>query len=217
MVENILATLSNLKGVHHAGLYRDDKGLLSSFPEDYQHIEALAQHVEQIFSALQATDKSHNELYFSVEENLLAAYLMYDSYIAILLTDKSVNFPLIRMGIRSASSKMEHHLESISKKDSSSVKENKTELTTNDKEISRNESSPADEELQLIMKKLLEELINYFGPAAKFVFEDALIQWEIHYIKNRDNIPELGKILLKEMDTPQEKSKFLHFVNQILQ
>jgi predicted regulator of Ras-like GTPase activity (Roadblock/LC7/MglB family) len=214
MVENILATLSNLKGVHHAGLYRDDKGLLSSFPEDYQNINALAQNIEQIFSALQATEKSHNELYFSVEDNLLAAYLMHNSYIAILLTDKNINFPLVRMGIRSASLKIEQHLELISKKDKSLAKENNTEPLI---KISHNEPPPIDEELELIMTKLLEELINYFGPAAKFVFEDALIQWEVHYIKNRDNIPELGKILLKEMDTPQEKSEFLNFLDQILQ
>lgn len=213
MVESILATLSNLKGVHHAGLYRDDKGLLSSFPNGYQNITALAQNIEQIFSALQATNKSHNELYFSVEENLLAAYLMHDSYIALLLTDKNINFPLVRMGIRSASLKIEHHLELISKKDKSLAKENNTEPLI---KTPHNEPSPTDEELEPIMTKLLEELINYFGPAAKFVFEDALIQWEVHYIKNRDNIPELGKILLKEMDTPQEKSEFLDFVNQIL-
>ncbi|MCK5830028.1 MAG: hypothetical protein KAH20_06960 [Methylococcales bacterium] len=216
MVENILATLVSLKGVQHACLYREDKGLISSFPKNNQKTEALAQKIDQIFAALQATGKSHNELYFSVESNLLAAYLMYDSYIAILLTDKNINFPLVRMGIRSASLKIAHHLELISEKGNPLAEKNNISSFIKDKKILRNGSASANKELESILKKIFEELNNYFGSATKFIFEDALVQWEVHYVISCDNIPELCKILIKEMRTIKEKEAFSQFVNRIL-
>lgn len=220
MVENILKTISHLKGVHYACLYRDGEDVLSTFPKEYQEIENLAHKVEQIFSALQAIEKEHDELYFSVEEKLVAGYLMYDSYIAILLTDKKINFPLIRMGIRSASSKIQRQL----------VLNSNVTATVVDQPRATNEQagsdtkveSPSldlsfDAELQPVMSQITAELVNYFGPAAKFVFEDALIQWETKYVKSLNNIPELGEILVKELDSPKEKSAFSEFVEQLLQ
>lgn len=213
MVDNILTTLSRLKGVHHACLYRHNKELTSNFPE-HQNIDMLAKKVDQIFTSLQTSNKSHNELYFSAEEHFLAAFLIYDSYIAILLTDKSINFPLVRMGIRAASLKIEYQTELTSDKynptDSKGIDKNQS---SSDKPLN---TSEADTELEPIMKQLLEELIDYFGPAAKFVLEDALIQWEVHYVKNLDNVPELCKILIKEMESAKEKDEFTNFVNRAL-
>jgi predicted regulator of Ras-like GTPase activity (Roadblock/LC7/MglB family) len=217
MIENILTTISKLKGVQHACLYRDGKDVLSTFPDNFKDITVLGQKMEQIFFGLQAVDKSHDEIYFSVEDKFMVAYLMYDSYIAILLTDKKINFPLIYMGIRSASSKIKRHVILHSEKTHVFTEQQKP---SNPIEVFSASPprliSPADEKLELIMSQLLEELINYFGPAAKFVFEDAIIQWETNYVKSRDNIPELGDILLNELDTTKEKNAFSQFVKKIL-
>ena len=213
-MENILSAINKLNGVHHVCLYRDNQDILSTFTDEHQDIESMAQMIEQIFSALQSIDKSHNELYFSVEDKLLAAYLMYDSYIAILLTEKKINFPLIHMGIRSASAKLKRHI-ALTAPPVVAVPVNTTPSLTV-KPAENSIVSAIDASLKPIMDQLLDELINYFGPAAKFVFEDAVIQWETKYVKNRNNIPELGLILQEELDTAAEKRAFSQFVTKIL-
>jgi predicted regulator of Ras-like GTPase activity (Roadblock/LC7/MglB family) len=222
IMENILTAINKLNGVHHVCLYRDNKDMLSTFPDEHQGIESMAQMIEQVFSALQSIDKSHNELYFSVEDKLLAAYLMYDSYIAILLTEKKINFPLIHMGIRSASAKLKRHITLNAAPapivptpvaTSASI-----EVSPKAKAAPAPEPTitPIDPALEPIMDQLLTELINYFGPAAKFVFEDAIIQWETKYVKSRNTILELGEILKEELDTSAEKTAFSQFVTKIL-
>jgi hypothetical protein len=194
-------------------LYRDSQDILSTFPDEHDGIESMAQMIEQIFSALQSIDKSHNELYFSVEDKLLAAYLMYDSYIAILLTEKKINFPLIHMGIRSASTKLKRH---IALNAPPVAAPSASAAPAPIAKVIDPIATPVDPALEPIMNQLLNELINYFGPAAKFVFEDAVIQWETKYVKNRNTIPELGLILQEELDTAAEKRAFSQFVTKIL-
>ena len=175
--------------------------------------------VEQVFSALQAIDKSHDELYFSVEDKLLAAYLMFDSHIAILLTEKKINFPLIHMGIRSASAKIKRQIALTTEVETTTASEPENEVQESSPEKvtdTQVKSDSADPELDSILDKLLKELINYFGPAAKFVLEDAVIQWETKYVRSRNNIPELGEMLQEELDTAEEKRDFSQFVTKIL-
>ncbi len=220
MMENILTTISELKGVHHACLYHEGDDLLSTFPENEHDITALGQKMEQIFFALQAIDKSHDEIYFSIDDKFVVAYYMFDSYIAILLTDKKINFPLVHMGIRSASSKIKRHVVLHSENTNFYAEQQaSSESIKVVPETNKNNPTldfPVDPELSNLLSKLLEELTDYFGPAAKFVYEDAMIQWETKYVKSRDNIPELGDILLDEFETPEEKDAFLQFLIHIL-
>lgn len=221
-MENILTNINKLNGVHHVCIYRDGNDVLSTFPDDHHNIESMAQMVEQVFSALQAINKSHDELYFSVEDKLLAAYLMHDSYIAILLTEKKINFPLIHMGIRSASAKIKRYLALQPKAIISEAEELKKEVPKVAQEKVEEGSSNADisiskdPQLDYVLDQILTELINYFGPAAKFVLEDTQIQWETKYVKNLNNIPELGEILQEELDTAEEKRAFSQFITKIL-
>ena len=223
MMENILNSINKLNGVHHVCIYRDGSDISSTFPDDHRDIESVAQKIEQIFSALQAIDKSHDELYFSIEDKLLAAYLMHESYIAILLTEKKINFPLLHMGIRSASAKIKRLL--ASQAPATPVIEHNNEVDDKPAENKAIDSKPdipatnaavADPELDAIMDQLLTKLVDYFGPAAKFVLEDAVIQWETKYVRSKNNIPELGEILQEEFDTPEEKRAFSQFVTKIL-
>jgi len=218
-MDNILANINKLNGVHHVCIYRDGNDISSTFPDDHRDIESIAQMVEQVFSALQAIDKSHDELYFSVEDKLLAAYLMFDSHIAILLTEKKINFPLIHMGIRSASAKIKRQIALTTEVETTTASEPENEVQESSPEKvtdTQVKSDSADPELDSILDKLLKELINYFGPAAKFVLEDAVIQWETKYVRSRNNIPELGEMLQEELDTAEEKRDFSQFVTKIL-
>ncbi len=202
MMEKVLENMSRLKGVHHSCIYHETHGIFSTFPEEKGDILATARRVEQVFSSLQVLEKAHDEIYFSLEDKYLAAYLMYDSHIALLLTDKKINFSLVHMGIRAASAKIRAYL---------SLNANKnTKFTTN------LVAESGDPILDHIFEQILTELINYFGPAAKFVLEDAVIQWETKYLKSYDNIPELSDILVEQFDTVIEKRAFRQFVNKLL-
>ncbi len=203
MMEKVLENMNRLKGVHHSCIYHESNGIFSTFPEAKGDILSTARRVEQVFSSLQSIDKAHDEIYFSVEDKYLAAYLMYDSHIALLLTDKKINFSLIHMGIRAASAKIRAHL---------SLNANKQTHV----EIKPAIEDSGDPTLDYAFEQILTELINYFGPAAKFVLEDAVIQWETKYLKSYDNIPELSEILAEQFDTVIEKRTFKQFINKLL-
>ncbi len=204
MIEKVLENMSRLKGVHHSCIYHETNGLFSTFPEGKGDILATARRVEEIFSSLQAIDKAHDEIYFSIEDKYLAAYLMYDFHIALLLTDKKINFSLVHMGIRAASAKIRAYL-SLNANKQSKAKVKSAFWET------------GDPTLDHVFEQILTELINYFGPAAKFVLEDAVIQWETKYLKSYDNIPELSDILVEQFDTVVEKRAFKQFIKQLLQ
>ncbi len=205
MIEKVLENIDRLKGVHHSCIYHESNGIFSTFPEDKGDMLATAKKVEEVFSSLQTLDKAHDEIYFSVEDNYLAAYLMYDFHIALLLTDKKINFSLVHMGIRAASAKIRAYL---------SLNANKQSQTRIIKSVI---GETGDQTLDHVFEQILTELINYFGPAAKFVLEDAVIQWETKYLKSYDNIPELSDILVEQFDTVVEKRAFKQFINKLLQ
>ena len=112
MFEQIVGNISGLRGVLYASLYKDGKQLASSFPDEQnESIIKTAEIIEQAFSALESIQKSHSEMYFSVDGKYLAVYKLHEAHFAILLTEKKINFPLIHMGIKSASEKIRHILD----------------------------------------------------------------------------------------------------------
>ncbi len=111
MIESILKKINSLKGVQQACLYREGKDLVSTFPDsEHDNMVCLAKKMGNIFFALQEIDKSHDEISLFIDDQLIVAYSLYDSYIAILLTDKKINFSQIHMGIYSASSKIKSNI-----------------------------------------------------------------------------------------------------------
>ncbi len=209
-MKQIVKSLSRLKGVHHATIYKDGELLASSF--DRSKSDAMLDSAEimaQIFSALEAIEQSHDEIFFSIGENYLVAYLLSDSHIALLLTDKKINFPLIGMGVKSASGKISRKAKEEEKR--------KTEEASHETKIQATSDIPTDEAYHDKFEQLSVALIEYLGPAAKFVVEDSVSLWKKKYIQNTENLPHLVEFIVAELSTDSEKEQFSKQANKIIE
>ncbi|MCK5896330.1 MAG: hypothetical protein KAG20_05965 [Cocleimonas sp.] len=165
--------------------------------------------IDQIFSALKAINKSHNEIYFSIEDKFLVAYLLHNNCIALLLTDKKINFPLLNMGIKSASMKVKRMLNEQEKKQEQ-IPQNLQPQKIIEPATER------DVALEKILDQLLTLLKLYLGPAAIFIFEDDVAKWKRTYVQSRENLPHLVEIIKKELDPKKEQADFLQQARVII-
>ncbi|MGV6808911.1 MAG: hypothetical protein ACWA5U_03450 [bacterium] len=72
------------------------------------------------------------------------------------------------------------------------------------------------EGINALQKELSNELINHLGPAAGFVFQDAVDEWKGTYLQKTANLGYLVEIVLKELETPQEKQAYKKAARKIL-
>ena len=212
-MKSILENIVALAGVHYACIYQGGEVQASTFPNDNKEgISNVTQAVEQIFSALQAIGQAHNEVYISIGDMLLIAYLLDDEFLVMLLTDSKINFPLIHMGVKSASIKIRALL-SKQTIPSTSYSETIEEEVSVSSIISPTilEVPPATVSLavQSIMDSFEELLIDYLGPAAILVFEDAVDQWREHYIPTEETLINLAEILALELNPGDERNDFM--------
>jgi hypothetical protein len=219
-MEKILQGISQLKGVNHACIYnfkQDDKGFLgTTFPATQQeNIQNSTDMIEQVFSALQAIDKKHNELYFSVENKYLAAYLMDEQHIAILLTEKRINFPLIHMGIRSASKKLQNKLRSqrqqtkpIVNQEKLAAKANKVEKSDKTRSTNQPSNTQNEPELSVIFDQFSKLLMSYLGTEADSVCREAIDTWQATYVPNRQNLDHLISTIQASLANDTDRQNF---------
>jgi predicted regulator of Ras-like GTPase activity (Roadblock/LC7/MglB family) len=204
-MDKILQSINRLKGVNYACIYKDEAILGSTFPAEKQPaIEASREVIEQIFSALQAIGKKHDELYFSVGNQYLASYWMENAYLAILLTEKKINLPMLHMGIRSANKK----LQSLTTTNPSPKQANSSPKTV----PRAPQSSSYPQRIERI-KKLLTE---FLGPAAPIVCDDAMLKWQETYLPNETNLPHLIEMIQQEITDENEQQNFLLKAKKIL-
>ncbi|HHC74216.1 MAG TPA: hypothetical protein ENK78_03995 [Thiothrix sp.] len=222
-MEKILQGISQLKGVNHACIYNfktQDKGVLgTTFPAlQQENIQNSTDMIEQVFSALQAIDKKHNELYFSIDNKYLAAYLMDEQHIAILLTEKRINFPLIHMGIRSASKKLHNqlHLQRQQQQQrqrqqhrptarvAHSIKANDSNKNTDQV----NKANKDESELSLVFDQLSKLLMSYHGTQANTVCQAAIQTWQETYVPNRQNLDHLITIIQQSLPNDTDRQNF---------
>lgn len=203
-MDKILQSINRLKGVNYACIYKDEAILGSTFPAEKQPaIEASLEVIEQIFSALQAIGKKHDELYFSIGNKYLASYWMENAYIAILLTEKKINLPMLHMGIRSANKKLQTL---------AATQPPKQPVSTKKSEI--NASQPS--KYQQSIKGIKELLTEYLGPAAGIVCDDAMLKWQETYLPNEPNLPHLIEIIQQEIDDENDQQNFSLKAKKIL-
>lgn len=106
-MHTIVKTLSSLKGIQHACFCPINGEPCSTFPEDFStKLETIHNTLEQMYAALEAVDKHHNETYWVLDKHMLVSFNVENMGIFILLTDKKINFPLVTMGIKSATAKL---------------------------------------------------------------------------------------------------------------
>lgn len=246
-MEQIVKGISRLKGVHHASIYKDGEQLASTFDEE-QHDAIInsAEIISQIFSALEAIEQSHNEIFFSIGKHYLAGYLLKDSYIVILLTEKKINFPLINMGIKSAAGKIAHKIreqekeqerEKAKKKQQEQERIRYEEEKAQEQQIAAEQANQEKEQRQLtetkgsdtigdiptnttfkpIFDELSHALVEYLGPAAQFVIDDSVGLWKSKYLQNADNLSHLVELIQEEIDIESEKEQFARQAKKIIE
>ncbi len=227
-MKSILKKIVALRGVHYACIYNGDKVLASTFPESNEEgIATVAQAIEQMFSALQAIGKAHNEVYFSLGEMQLIGYIFHDEHLVVLLTDSKINLPLVHMGVKSASVKIRALL--------STEKPLQTPIVTPVVEapappvevVATIPQTPPHQEavqaaatispaLQSVMDNLKELLIDYLGPAATFVFDDGVDTWREKYVPTEDTLIHLAEILALELNAGDEHNEFIEKSKEFL-
>lgn len=215
-MKSILDKIIALKGVHHACIYLSGDVLATSFPEDKKEgISNATRAIEQMFSALQVIGKAHNEVYFSMRERLLIAYLFDDDCLVVLLTDIKINQPLIHMGVKSASVKIKALLSKPKQPLAQAI-------PLPIKEISRSqvaqipppppqktETVVITSEMQAVMDRYKDLLMDYLGPAAIFVLDDGVAQWKQQYIPAENTLLNLAEILGLELNSGDERNDFM--------
>jgi len=206
-MESILKGIALLRGVHHACIYQEGKDPVSTFPDDMSDSMTLSHDlIDQIFSALKAIDKSHNEIYFSIGDKFLVGYLVQETCIIILLTDKKINFPLVNMGVKSASTKIQRKIK----------EEQEEKIASLSPQGETDQSPPTDADFQPVLDQLSEILKTYLGPAAIFVFEDDVTKWKKTYLQTRENLPNLVEIVQQELDPKTEQKEFAQQAQAVL-
>ena len=125
---------------------------------------------------------------------------MHDNHIALLLTEKKINFPLINMGVKSASTKI--RLKSEAEKSRYSATLSSISHSTS---VRNSEINP---DIEPILEKLSTKMVYFLGPAAPLVLEDCLKQWKEKYIQSKENLPHLIELIQKELDSEGEKNEF---------
>ncbi|MCK5917438.1 MAG: hypothetical protein KAG34_03385 [Cocleimonas sp.] len=214
-MKSILNKIVALRGVHYACICKSGEVLASTFPESNEDgIATVTQAIEQMFSALQAIDKAHNEVYFLLGEMQLIGYIFYDDYLVILLTNSKINLPLIHMGVKSASVKIK------------TLSSTNQPLQTPVAPIAKATVLPADiprtvphqeaqavaavsPAVQAVMDNFSELLIDYLGPAAVFVFDDAVDQWREKYMPTAETLINLAEILALDLNAGDERNDFI--------
>jgi predicted regulator of Ras-like GTPase activity (Roadblock/LC7/MglB family) len=208
-MKNILKNIVMLRGVHYACIYREGKEPVSNFPDDFNESMASSHDlIDQVFSALKAIDKSYNEIYFSIGDKFLVAYLLDEACIALLLTDKKINFPLLNMGIKSAAMKVRRI-----------IRDEAQETVVQQapvRQVATAQNVSVDTNLQAVLVKLSEILKQYLGPAAVFIFENDVAKWRKTYVQSRENLPHLVEIMKKELDPNTEQAAFVQQAQAVI-
>lgn len=218
-MKSILEKIVALRGVRQACVYQNGDMQVSTFPKDKEEgISNATQAIEQMFSALLAIEKAHNEVYFSMQDSLLIGYLFDDDYLIILHTESKLNLPLIHMGVKSAfvkikalSSQQEH----IATPSPLPVEEiipppplvEEQNQSTARPEVAKKITITAY--MHAVMGNLKTLLIDYLGPAAVFVFDDGVNEWREQHIPSEDTLINLIEILALELNAGDEYNEFV--------
>lgn len=209
MLNKALAGVNALKGVYAVCLYHQQQIVASTFAAEQSTLLLPAlQMIEQTFDAAEAIQHPYEELYLVLEDNMLVIYPLEQQYFILLLTDKKVNIPLIHLSIKALIGKSLDILVSMPKP--------ATLSTLQPQVISevKPEIRPLriDAKMQKQLDALKDLLINYLGPAGRWVFEDAMTEWQ----SSSTNIDQLIPLLLTEFDSEAEKSQFQQQANALI-
>ena len=201
-MQAILESISALNGVRYAAIYKAGQLLASNFVADRtEAINRSGDMLGQAFSALSAVNKSHDEIFFSLQDGYLAAFKLQDGHLAILETEKKINFPMISLGLRSVSETLRQQAE-----------ERQAELERQERLLAASNLSepeiPLNHELIPQFESYISLLTTYLGPAARVVVADAVDIWKRDYDQTEKNLPYLTALLEDSLELEGERKKF---------
>ncbi|MBU0656207.1 MAG: hypothetical protein KJ914_13885 [Gammaproteobacteria bacterium] len=204
-MDDILVSIKALRGVQDVCFYHDNQVLGSTFPPVQRvAIHAAAPMLEQVFAALQTIQQDHEEMYIAIGDQQLIAYQIKDCGTVLLLTEKRVNIPLVHMGVKSAGNKLKA---ALAIRAAMPIQAAPT-VTATPPAPTVAEKVSAGIDLKPILDQLQALLLDYFGPAAGFIFNDALDEWQRQGTPQYQNLGQLLTLLLAEFDSAQEKHSF---------
>jgi predicted regulator of Ras-like GTPase activity (Roadblock/LC7/MglB family) len=197
-MQAIVDSLCALKGVRHAAIYKQGELTHSCLTEAQQaSLMKSSEVISQIFSAAEAIGKTHNEIFIGVDSGYLAGFRLQTGYVALLLTEKKINFPMISMGVKSASETIKQL-----------VQQEQTELERLRLMNQVEPEVPTEELLIPVLESYTTLLTGFLGPAAEIVVEEAVDTWKKTYVQRAENLPYLLALLEAELDSPQEREAF---------
>jgi len=202
-MQAIVETLCSLNGVKHAGLYKNGDMITANFADPQLTAMTKSSHImSQLFLALESVGKSHNELYFGINDGYLAAFRLHANYHALLLTDKKINLPMLSMAIKSASTSLKQRLEA------EQAERDRLEYLANI-DSPMGQMVPVEVSLLPVFEQYTQLLTEHLGPAASVVVEDAVDTWKQTYLQTINNLPYLLAMLEEELDSDTERQAFL--------
>ena len=202
-MQSIVEAIGTLKGVRHVSLYHQNQLQATTFkPEQQAAMDASGIVFRQIFNALEAVKKTHNEIYCSVDSGYLAAFRLHGQYVAVLLTEKKINFPLINMGMKSAAESLRQQDEAL---EAAKLLELRAARATGAEDEVPVEINA---ELQPVFEGYTQILMRLSGPAASIVVEDAIEQWSKTYRQTPENLTFLITIIQEALESDQDRQQF---------
>lgn len=201
-MQSIIEAINALNGVRHVSLYHQNELQATTFePSQQAAMDATGILFRQIFNALEAVKKTHNEIYCSINSGYLAAFRLHGHYVAVLLTEKKINFPLINMGLKSASESLRQQDEALEAERLLEIRAART-IPEHDAPVS------IDAELQPVFGAYTQILMNISGPAASVVVDDAVEQWTKTYRQTPENLTFLITIIQEALESDQDRQQF---------
>ena len=208
-MQTIIRDITVLRGIHNACFYKEGRVFASTFPPERQDaISLTCQTIHKLFLTLGDSQKSHNELYFYLDNFLIIAYHIDKNSLVVLSADTKANHALAQMGVKSAIAKIEK-LPPITTPQNTThpIKKKPKKL------VIENIITPIP---NTVFTQLKELLIDYLGPAATFIFKDHYTQWSKTHTASMENVTALINILVTELDSDDERSDFLAKANNLL-
>ncbi len=223
-MDTILKKIQSLNGVHEVCIFHNGEAVASTLTDHSHGLTAVFQMIEQIFAALEMIGKDHNELYFTFAERQIAAYLLSGYCVVLLITDKKINYPLINMGVKAATSKIQEMLAApvtSTPPSAATLAAPAAEPVPTTPPPTMQPAPPTqphtlDAQTSAMLRELASLLTGYFGPAARIIFEDAQELWEQKHAPSRYTAGHLLNLLLEEFDSDAEKLDFQQKARQII-
>lgn len=210
-MEAILRDLEQLAGVQHGCIYHNGEIQATTFPHVLDaNLAAMGRMLDQIFNGVESIGKTHNEIYFELDENYLVGYRIDRSFIITLLTGKGINFSLVHISVRSAAAqlKMEDaRPQKAAKPPPAPVPPASAPAPA--QAPTANRTGVIDESLKPQLRGILSALTHRLGPAAKIVFQERLDDWKLSYEPKATNLGHLIQMLAEEVTDKEERLSFI--------